>query len=209
MMTSLEALADFLVHEARTMEKGTEAAKKDAKEQVPSERVKDAPALARELRWRVRLAEGYATDEDVSTRNLNKKRKAASNGDSASSSGAGGKRKRVSEDHQQEVFRNFKPRAWDAVEERPGEAIERTVKAKRVDVSSDAWKGRWVQDEVEEDADGEEVAVRSTRTVLVKARRTETGIERHRVERVVETWSWPAVDVANDEAMEVVVNGDG
>lgn len=46
----------------------TQARRRDAKEAVPGDRVKDAPALARELRWRVRLAQGGASDgEDDAT----------------------------------------------------------------------------------------------------------------------------------------------
>ena len=49
-LEGIEALADFLVSEARTMERGSDSAKRQAKEDVPGDRIKDAPALARELR---------------------------------------------------------------------------------------------------------------------------------------------------------------
>jgi len=42
----------------RTIEKGTEAAKREAKEQVPFDKIKDPASMARELRWRVRAAAG-------------------------------------------------------------------------------------------------------------------------------------------------------
>ena len=46
------------------MERGNDHAKREAREQVPNDRVKDAPALARELRWRVRLARGESSDDE-------------------------------------------------------------------------------------------------------------------------------------------------
>ncbi len=52
-LASIFALANFLVGEARLMERsagrgaGAEAAKKEAREQVPGEKVRDASALAR------------------------------------------------------------------------------------------------------------------------------------------------------------------
>ena len=61
-LESIEALSEFLVSEARAMERSPESVKRDIRDQVPGDKVKDAPALARELRWRVRLAEGYTRD---------------------------------------------------------------------------------------------------------------------------------------------------
>src|ERR1700730_14607994 len=52
-LESIEVLADFLVSEVRTMERGLESVRRDVRDQVPNDKVKDAPAVARELRWRV------------------------------------------------------------------------------------------------------------------------------------------------------------
>jgi hypothetical protein len=64
-LKSLDALAGFLVSEARTLERGSEIAKKEARENVPADRVKDPSLLARELRWRVRNAAGVDSDTEL------------------------------------------------------------------------------------------------------------------------------------------------
>ncbi|QRV86082.1 JmjC domain, hydroxylase [Ceratobasidium sp. AG-Ba] len=60
-LEGLAALANFLVGEARSIERGTG---KEAKEQVPGDRIKEPCALARELRWRVRNARGIDSDTE-------------------------------------------------------------------------------------------------------------------------------------------------
>ena len=110
-LEGIEALADFLVSEARTIERGTESARRQAKEEVPGDRIKDAPALARELRWRARHAAGYSSDDD--SRSSRKIKTPASNGEVNM---IGGKRKRSVADSVEEssdLFRNFKRRSWD------------------------------------------------------------------------------------------------
>ena len=210
-LESIEALADFLVHESRTMEKGSEQGKREAKDAVPGDRVKDAPALARELRWRVRLAEGCPSDEDVSSRNMKKRKALATNGDTASTSA--NKRKRASEDHEDaetsvpSLFKNFQPKGWDVVRDSAGEEEEATMRVKRIDDGSDGWKDVWSQEVVESSEDGEEARMKRRRNVLVKVRRTAKGLERHRVERVVEEWSWEEGTASEAEAMEVEMNG--
>ena len=91
MLDSVEALADFLVAEARTIERGTEQAKRVAKEEVPGDRVKDAPALARELRWRVRAANGWGSEDEGGAKGRRKGHTAngspSANGKDASGSG--------------------------------------------------------------------------------------------------------------------------
>ncbi|TCD67652.1 JmjC domain-containing histone demethylation protein 1 [Steccherinum ochraceum] len=195
-LESVEALADFLVSESRTMEKGADPAKRESREQVPGDKIKDGPALARELRWRVRLAEGYASDEDSHTRSLKKRKGLSSNGDAASTSGAGSKRKRISEEHDDSrtaMFRNFQPKGWDVIEDKAGQKEEKTIRKRKVDDSGEDWKHAWSQETVDADDEAEEEAtVTSTRSVLIKVRRSGKGIERHRVERVLEDWTWPA-----------------
>lgn len=65
-LNGMDALARFLIKESRIIERSSssEAARKDSKEQVPGT-IKDPTALARELRWRVRLAAGNDTDDEL------------------------------------------------------------------------------------------------------------------------------------------------
>lgn len=175
-LTSLLALAEFLVSEVRILERGSDQAKKEAKEQIPTDRVKDAAAVARELRWRVRLAAGNASDDEGSTVKPN---------------GSGVKRKRTADDDERPRFKNFKPRRWDNVIEKSEEGEARTVKARKPSEDDGEWKERWVEwtNGVAE-SDAAEVQVKSRTETIVRIRRTGEGLERQRVERVVESWEW-------------------
>ncbi|KAI0371831.1 Clavaminate synthase-like protein [Pilatotrama ljubarskyi] len=188
-LESVEALADFLVAEARTMERGTDPAKRQAKEEVPGDRIKDAPALARELRWRVRHAAGYSSDDENRSH-----RKAKSVNGEAAANGMGNKRKRVameSSEDSVELFRNFKRPAWDHVEEGPTERESKTLKVRRPDTKGSDWVREWVSGRGDAEAeDGEAARVERKRDVIVKVRRTAKGLERQRVERVLEEWAW-------------------
>ena len=187
-----EALADFLVSEARTIERGTESAKRQAKEDVPGDRIKDTPALARELRWRAHHAAGYSSDDD--SRSNRKTKASATNGEV---NGIGGKRKRTAADSVEEtsdLFRNFKRRSWDWEQERPTERDSRVARARkpRSQDMSQEWMQAWVggtEDGVEAD-DGDEAQIERRRDVIVKVRKTAKGLERQRVERVLEEWTW-------------------
>ena len=143
-MEGIEALADFLVSEARTMERGSDSAKRQAKEDVPGDRIKDAPALARELRWRVRHAAGYSSDDD--SRSSRKSKTGAVNGET---NGIGNKRKRpMSEgtEDNTELFRNFRRRGWEKDVELPTERDSRIVRARKP-ISQDKsqeWAQPWV-----------------------------------------------------------------
>ncbi|KAJ7771863.1 jumonji superfamily protein [Mycena metata] len=175
-LTSLLALADFLVSEARTLERGTDQAKKEAKEQIPSDRVKDAAAVARELRWRVRLAAGNASDDE---------------GSAVKTNGAGVKRKRIADEDERPRFKNFKPRRWDNVVEKADEGETRVVKANKPAEDDEAWKELWMEwstGAVEGDA--ADAQVKSRTETIIRIRRTGEGLERQRVERVVESWEW-------------------
>ncbi|XP_006458328.1 hypothetical protein AGABI2DRAFT_183418 [Agaricus bisporus var. bisporus H97] len=177
LLGSLTALADFLVSEARVLEHGGETAKKEAREQIPTDRVKDGPAVARELRWRLRLASGSASDDDSTRR--------------ANGHVNGVKRRRVEEEGSEEGlmrFRNFKPRVWDRIEER----VEEAVSECRVGVrpgGEEGWSDVWVGTEGTT-AEGEEAQVSTQKTVVVKVRRVGGGVERQRIERSVEKWTW-------------------
>lgn len=185
-LEGIEELASFLVSEVRAVEKGTEQAKKEAKDQVPAERVKDAAALARELRWRVRLAAGCGSDDEGLVR------KGAKSLNGHIINGLGNKRRRghldVSYDDTTR-FRNFKPKTWDSVTDVTSESNRRVVKVSRP--KGEQWKKQWA-DWIEDPLrDGDDEAdVDRRREVIVKVRKTAKGVERQRVERVVEEWSW-------------------
>ncbi|KAJ7070349.1 jumonji superfamily protein [Mycena belliarum] len=175
-LTSLLALADFLVSEVRILERGSDQAKKEVKEQIPADRVKDPAAVARELRWRVRLAAGNASDDE---------------GSAVKTNGTGVKRKRALEDDHRPRFKNFRPRQWDNTVENAEVGASRVVKAHRPAEDDGTWKERWVEwtDGVA-DQDGAEAEVKSRTETLVRVRRTGDGLERQRVERVIESWVW-------------------
>lgn len=183
-LEGIEALAGFLVSEIRTIERGTDQAKKEAKDQIPTDRVKDAAALARELRWRVRLAAGYGSDDEGLVRQEAKV--------GTLTNGAGVKRKRGQIDNGDDrmvTFKNFKPKVWETVSEAETED-KRVVKASKPD--NDQLKQHWVdwKEELPEGPGTDEADVNRRRDVIVKVRRTATGVERQRVERVVEEWKW-------------------
>jgi hypothetical protein len=189
-LDSIEALSDFLVSEVRAMERGPESIRRDVRDQVPSDKVKDAPALARELRWRVRLAEGYASDGDRCDQASAREEPAAKH--------VGRKRRREGEPptgvatQGDSRFRNFQPKIWEALEEEHEEGVRHlTVQPAQVIGS---FAGSW-NDWREEPASsqlvkGDRVEVGRRRQVIVKMRRTDNGFERQRVERIVETWIW-------------------
>lgn len=181
-LESLEALARFLVSESQAMERGTEVAKREAKENVPSDRVKDAPAMARELRWRVRLAAGATSDDEDLGRPVKKNMV------------NGHKRKRSPASAAVGVqFRNFQPKGWDAVNELPRESDERVVNT-HPPRTSDMWEREWMEwdKELEGQEQEERAIVEKTRDVMIKVRKTENGVERQRIERVMERWVWKA-----------------
>jgi hypothetical protein len=170
------------------MERGTDQVKREARDQIPAERVKDAGAVARELRWRVRLAAGHYSDDESSASNA----ATATNGQALN--GVGNKRKRI--DWENAVggkprFRNFKPKVWDRIAEEVAESDTRVLKVRRPE-NGDHWEERWMDwrsELVDEDGD-ETVDVNRRHEILVKTRRTANGVERQRIERVVEEWVW-------------------
>lgn len=212
-LEGIEELASFLVSEVRAVEKGTEQAKKEAKDQIPAERVKDAPALARELRWRVRLAAGCSSDDE----GLVRKEVKPLNGHIVN--GFGNKRKRGdldASDGDAMRFRNFKPKTWDSVADVTSESDKRLVKVSRP--NGDQWTEQWTNWTEDPLGDGDdEAGVDRRRDVIVKVRKTGKGIERQRVERVVEEWSWnegsptltPGEFSEDKVKMEVDTKGEG
>jgi hypothetical protein len=186
-LESIEVLADFLVSEVRTMERGLESVRRDVRDQVPNDKVKDAPAVARELRWRVRLAQGYTSDGDqsgpLSTREPMIKE-------------VGRKRKRDLEfspiARGDPRFRNFQPKIWEASAEEQEEGVRHLTLQSPQDIGSlvedwTDWKEEPMRSQM---VNGNKVEVGRRRQVIVKTRRTLHGFERQRVERIVESWSW-------------------
>ncbi|KAG6891137.1 hypothetical protein C0992_010125 [Termitomyces sp. T32_za158] len=174
-LESMSQLADFLVSQVRIIEGGNETSKREAREQIPTDRVKDAAAMARELRWRVRLAGGNPSEDESSQSSWKTKTN-------------GNKRKQPSFlDDPDETFRNFRPKLWDKVFETSAEPETRCEKRRRP-VNED-WAEGWSQFDREEIGE-ERVEVQIQQHSIVKVRRTTTGLERHRIERVVEKWNW-------------------
>lgn len=196
-LESLEALCSHLVLEVRIMERGSEAAKRDAKEQVPTDRIKDASALARELRWRVRLATGTTSDDEEPGRPV---KKALTNGSATLNGGV--KRKRSPIEMQgtetgttlgRVQFRNFQPKGWDVVEDLPKEEETSTVQA--VYPEELGWQQRWIKwDDGALDGDaGRQASVERKREITIKVRKTSGGLERQRIERTFERWEWSGI----------------
>lgn len=178
------------------MERGTEHARKEAKEQVPGDRVKDAPAVARELRWRVRLANGYTSDDDMKHR---RKPTTTTVSSVALPNGTTKKRKRGHEDggleEPHDTFMHFKPRTWDVIAAHPVQREEKILKAPKPALDATDWSKDWVEwtESPELPAGDSEVTdamVEQRRDVIIKVRRTERGVERQRVERLLEEWVW-------------------
>ncbi|KAF8163101.1 jumonji superfamily protein [Crassisporium funariophilum] len=180
-LSGILALAEFLVSEARVLESGSEQAKKEVKEQVPTDRVKDAPAVARELRWRTKLALGYSSDDEGSGGPRKSKK--------SSSPPVGSKRKRMEDQNDIPHFRNFKPKPWDAVVITKDETDKHSSQGPRPR-EEDEWTSHWITDSGVKLAEGEEANVESRREVVVKVRRTMKGLERQRIERTIEEWTW-------------------
>ena len=166
-LESIMSLADFLVSESRIIERGSEAAKKESKENIPGEKVKDAPAIARELRWRVKHALGYMSDTEDDHIHDDQCR--------------GIIRTPVA------VFKNFVPKKWDRVMDEDAREEVIKVRASRPD-SLDEWVTAWTTGWQEDGAGEAEVLKRHK--VLFRVRKTESGIERQRIERTIEDWSW-------------------
>ncbi|OBZ75769.1 JmjC domain-containing histone demethylation protein 1 [Grifola frondosa] len=186
-LESVEVLAEFLVSEARIMERGIESAKKDAKEQVPGDRIKDPSAMARELRWRVKLAAGYNSDDESHTSHRTK------TGHDAHANGIG-----TSE---------------SAVLPTPARRIWTGVKARKPDERTEDWMEQWVDwkedlDDAHAD-DADDAMVDRRHDVIVKVRRTARGLERQRVARTLEEWVWGDKAPAPQQMEAMDTGGDG
>ncbi|KAI0316779.1 JmjC domain-containing histone demethylation protein 1 [Amylostereum chailletii] len=178
-LESVEALSCFLVSEARTLERGTEAGKREAKDQVPSDRVKDPSAVARELRWRVRLALGSDSDgESIEPRRSH----------GTDSDHGGLKRKRGAAGEPEHKFKNFQPVLWDGTVKSEENRTKQVRKSRPVE-DDEGWRDAWLGVETEEPS-GSEAVVHSKRRMVTRVRRTASGLERQRMESVLERWEW-------------------
>lgn len=168
-LNGILTLAEFLVSEARVLETGSETAKKEAKESVPTDRVKDGPSVARELRWRVKQAMGYPSDDE-----------------GGKSVVVGNKRKRMDDGGEMSHFRNFRPKTWDLSAMEKAEESTREAQAKKPE-DGEELDQTWISGDPE---GGDRATVRTNVEKVSKVRRTGRGIERHWIERRVEEWSW-------------------
>ncbi|PVG02717.1 hypothetical protein CPB86DRAFT_750518 [Serendipita vermifera] len=185
-LRSLDALAMYLVSEARIMERGSEAAKKEARENVPADKVKDPSILARELRWRVRNAAGVDSDaelggDDASIMPI--KREPGSSRETT---------KRRKRDDSTHLFKNWQPPEWSHIENSPLQTSHDTVKVESVANEDGDWMSR----------EGLRGDVMRSKKVngITKVRKLDHGaIERYSVIRTVEyVTPSSAPDVARD-----------
>lgn len=210
-LNGLDALAGFLIKESRTMERiaSSETARKDCKEQVPAN-IKDPAALARELRWRVRLAAGVDSGDELESPFQHKANGSATNGKRSSATPvgtvAGVKRKRgVAEERTQGPrFKGFIPRQWDDMSIRKIEDDHKdTVDIPALPTKEDGieWMENVDRGQVSDSMGSDGKLVRKANRAritdeVVKLRRTlgqgeaVVTLERETIRRVYETWSF-------------------
>ena len=190
-LESLKSLCAFLMSEVHLIERGDEQRKKEAREQVPGDRIRDALALARELRWRLRLAAHGTSDSE------------GSDGETTEPRTNGVKRRRGHEngrikeefdfDDSSYRFKNFVPKKWDAYN---ATSVSQGKKKQRVlsSVEGTDWTKPWTEwDSAPNrmDVDGSrEAEVDTKHEVIIRVRKTVKGLERQKIERTVENWEW-------------------
>ncbi len=202
----MEALVHFLIAEVRVMERGSDSGKREVKEQIPSDKVKDAPALARELRWRLRLVINGTSDDETEV----KKR-----GKLLPSSGATNlKRKRSNDTVAVDIrdlkpeYKNFVPKTWQGCQKQAGQVERWNSHAVEPQETDSQWAERWMDWEADRGGDdSDEVHIERKSEVIVKVRRTPTGIERQRVERLNEIWDWHGMLVERQDQVPGAANG--
>ena len=212
------------------LERGTETAKREAREQVPTDRVRDAPALARELRWRIRVACGYDSDGEHEG---NERARSKSEGRDLPVTGV--KRKvsdtaAVGDLEDRPAFKHFRPKTWEGRsvinedQQRHVSAAQTPSRPPLEQVADEQWVGPWLewrhedvgkgagegeQDEQSgENSREDEVEVRRRREVVIQVRRTAHGLERQRVDRVVEQWDWDVPRTESSSAKTDVAPDD-
>ncbi|KAF8344340.1 uncharacterized protein EI90DRAFT_3029329 [Cantharellus anzutake] len=217
-LSGLEALATFLVNEVHIIERkaSTEAARKDSKDQVPTT-TRDPSSLARELRWRVRLALGSESGDELetpllrgsySTNGINGHEKRSSVTPGAV---AGVKRKRgrgvsqLSSSERGPIFRGYEPRPWDVSEMRKIQPVQ-TVQVSMLQPGledSIAWADSNAVIDPSSSSTPSSSRVEYTSAVdeVVKVRKTLRGdvvtiLERETIRRVYERWEFAEDDDA-------------
>jgi len=230
-LSGLEALATFLINEARIMERktSTETARKDSKDQIPNN-IRDPGALAREFRWRVRLASDLESSDEHDAPSLRGSHPANGiNGYGKRTSVtpgavAGVKRKRgggISQPSSSErgpQFYGYEPRPWDISEVRKIQP----QKTLQVPMARPEEKDGipWVESNVVSDPSSSSSSAAATCSradhtsavdEVVKIRKTTrdgvvTILERQTIRRVYESWEFVEEDVpeAKVEAEETV-----
>jgi hypothetical protein len=179
----------FLVSEARIMERGSEAAKKEARENVPGDKVKDPSILARELRWRVRNAAGVDSDAELGGDDASIvpiKREPGSSRETV---------KRRRRDDSTPLFKNWQPPEWNHVEDSPVQTAHDTVKVENVANEDGGWMAK-------EGLQGDVMRSKKVNGVT-KVRKLDHGaIERYSVIRTVEyVTPGSASDVGKKESL--------
>lgn len=193
-LDGLASLVEFLMSEVRLIEGNTngagDAGKKDAKDMVPSDRVKDPGALARELRWRVRVAINGESGDEGGTRlkgyTASKHKPAAGqkrkrgNSDKERLTREGSPASESQSDTSRMMFKNFTPRPWDAVKTTEAQTLRLEGEAPPLLESVD----------VEMEDDRPVGALERRTSSVVKVRRIGDGsvVEREVVTRVREVW---------------------
>lgn len=227
-LEGMDALATFLTRESRIMERktSTEAARKDSKEQVPAT-IKDPAALAREFRWRVRLAAGHDSGDELES----PFHKTTTNGASSSANGskrgsaAASKRKRggggADEREPGPRFKGFIPRNWDTMSLRKiEEGVSDEVDVPALPTADDGLE--WFDSLERRDADTDTAMdggasshrAKRARTTdeVVKLRRTlgkggeVVAIERETIRRVYESWTFSGAGVAEKSEEDAPVD---
>lgn len=179
--------------EVHVLERGTDQARKEIKDQIPGDRKKDAASLARELRWRLRLLLHGTSDDETESKRPNGK--APMNGHNGKSI----KRKRLSDDVDSKdepglKIKNFVPKTWEEYQLKDLDEDHVSRKYSRP-AYEEGWTQRWLQwDEKLEEGEEDPVDVDRKKEVMMRVRRTANGVERQRVERTIELWRWGGDD---------------
>lgn len=187
-LESILALAQFLVVEARIVERRGSGAR-ESKDMVPYDKVKDASALARELRWRCRNALGDESDDERQKKSdyVNGSNKRKRNADDSDDGAA---------DNHVDGFRHFKPRRWDKIHQSSSTHASLQQKVVKTLSLSD-----WLEwNLVEKTAKDEEVTakVNTSDSTIVRIRKYTNGnlvfVERSKAHQTQEVWQWEDSD---------------
>ncbi|KAG8748693.1 JmjC domain-containing histone demethylation protein 1 [Ceratobasidium sp. 414] len=206
-LEGLASLASFLVSEARSIEHGTG---KDAREQVPGDRVRDPGALARELRWRVRNARGVDSDGEggptpapahtTSTKRKRIEEPVVENGRPNGSTS--GTVKAETPPVQPVTFRNFVPRSW--VEVRRDSAVTTSwVATDSIPEDGEASEAMLVAEDAEGAAELQTRLDTIVRTRRSESREGKVQFERQVIMRTLDVYVWDSSAVGSGAEKDV------